>query len=305
MEEPAAGGGAGGGGGGGGGGGTGGGGGFVDIEVGLPGCERPVVVRRRDLEWGEDFVDPSFFDPGYSVAASTGHVMWEGSWALIRLLQSLPDAPQRAGGGRLSRLVRGRRVVELGAGTGLLGLCMAARGAHVLLTDVRPVVEDTLRGNVARNAGGADGGGGATPGGRGWAGAVRVGEGSARAATLDWTDPVQAQCEGGNDPREAQVVVAAECIWLRDLLEPFLATALALMRGPARPPCLLCFRERAKEGSSVFQNLEQVLGAFRARGCLVAEFHREASREDAAREVLVFRITLPDSDPAAAAGSPA
>jgi len=264
-----------------------------------------VVVRRRDLEWGEDFVDPSFFDPGYSVAASTGHVMWEGSWALIRLLQSLPDAPQRAGGGRLSCLVRGRRVVELGAGTGLLGLCMAARGAHVLLTDVRPVVEDTLRGNVARNAGGADGGGGATPGGGGWAGAVRVGEGSARAATLDWTDPVQAQCEGGNDPREAQVVVAAECIWLRDLLEPFLATALALMRGPARPPCLLCFRERAKEGSSVFQNLEQVLGAFRARGCLVAEFHREASREDAAREVLVFRITLPDSDPAAAAGSPA
>ena len=297
MEEPAAGGGAGG--------GTGGGGGFVDIEVGLPGCERPVVVRRRDLEWGEDFVDPSFFDPGYSVAASTGHVMWEGSWALIRLLQSLPDAPQRAGGGRLSCLVRGRRVVELGAGTGLLGLCMAARGAHVLLTDVRPVVEDTLRGNVARNAGGADGGGGATPGGGGGAGAVHVGEGSARAATLDWTDPVQAQCEGGNDPREAQVVVAAECIWLRDLLEPFLATALALMRGPARPPCLLCFRERAKEGSSVFQNLEQVLGAFRARGCLVAEFHREASREDAAREVLVFRITLPDSDPAAAAGSPA
>ena len=297
MEEPAAGGGAGGGG--------GGGGGFVDIEVGLPGCERPVVVRRRDLEWGEDFVDPSFFDPGYSVAASTGHVMWEGSWALIRLLQSLPDAPQRAGGGRLSRLVRGRRVVELGAGTGLLGLCMAARGAHVLLTDVRPVVEDTLRGNVARNAGGADGGGGAVPGEGGWAGTVRVGEGSARAATLDWTDPVQAQCEGGNDPREAQVVVAAECIWLQDLLEPFLATALALMRGPARPPCLLCFRERAKEGSSVFQNLEQVLGAFRARGCLVAEFHREASREDAAREVLVFRITLPDSDPAAAAGSPA
>ena len=295
MEEPAAGGGAGG----------GGGGGFVDIEVGLQGCERPVVVRRRDLEWGEDFVDPSFFDPGYSVAASTGHVMWEGSWALIRLLQSLPDAPQRAGGGRLSRLVRGRRVVELGAGTGLLGLCMAARGAHVLLTDVRPVVEDTLRGNVARNAGGADGGGGAAPGGGGWAGAVRVGEGSARAATLDWTDPVQAQCEGGNDPREAQVVVAAECIWLRDLLEPFLATALALMRGPARPPCLLCFRERAKESSSVFQNLEQVLGAFRARGCLVAEFYREASREDAAREVLVFRITLPDSDPAAAAGSPA
>ena len=152
MEEPAA----------GGGGRGGGGGGFVDIEVDLPGCERPVAVRRRDLEWGEDFVDPSFFDPGYSVAASTGHVMWEGSWALIRLLQAPPDDVP---GGRLNHLVRGRRVVELGAGTGLLGLCMAARGAHVLLTDVRPVVEDTLQGNIARNGGGAGAGGGAVLGG--------------------------------------------------------------------------------------------------------------------------------------------
>ena len=72
----------------------------------------------------------------------------------------------------------------------------------------------------------------------------------------------------------------------------FLATALALMRGPARPTCLLCFRERAREGSSVFQNLEQVLGAFRTHGCAVSVLHRETSREDEAKEVLVFSICL-------------
>ena len=125
----------------------GGPGGVVEVGVALPGCERPIVILRRDLETAEDFVDPDFFDPGYSVAASTGHVMWEGSWALIRLLRDEPA-------GALCECLRGRRVVELGAGTGLLGLCMAARGAHVLLTDVQPVVEGTLKGNVARNSGG-------------------------------------------------------------------------------------------------------------------------------------------------------
>ena len=87
-------------------------------------------------------------------------------------------------------------------------------------------------------------------------------------------------------------MVASECIWLQDLLEPFLATALALMRGPSRPTCLLCFRERAREGSSVFQNLEQVLGAFKTNGCDVSVLHRETSREDKDKEVLVFSICL-------------
>lgn len=267
----------------------GGPGGVVEVGVALPGCERPIVILRRDLETAEDFVDPDFFDPGYSVAASTGHVMWEGSWALIRLLRDEPA-------GALCECLRGRRVVELGAGTGLLGLCMAARGAHVLLTDVQPVVEGTLKGNVARNSGGGVEGGDGAPeavGARGgWVGAVPVGEGSACAATLDWDEPVGEQCEGGNDPRLAEVVVASECIWLQDLLEPFLATALALMRGPSRPTCLLCFRERAREGSSVFQNLEQVLGAFKTNGCDVSVLHRETSREDKDKEVLVFSICL-------------
>ena len=45
-----------------------------------------------------------------------------------------------------------------------------------------------------------------------WPTSVAVGGGSAAAVSLDWTRPIVA--EGGVDPRECDVIIAAECVWL-------------------------------------------------------------------------------------------
>lgn len=53
--------------------------------------------------------------------------------------------------GPLRQKVCGQKVIELGSGTGLAGLCAAALGAHVLLTDVPSVVAGITTESVLLN----------------------------------------------------------------------------------------------------------------------------------------------------------
>ena len=264
--------------------------GTLAVEVTATVQGHRVVVRRRDID-NEEGPDPYFFEADYSVAASTGMLMWEGSWSAIELLRRPAggeggeggeggdkggglgegDGEGEGGGGDLGvgsaarwlqQLVRGRKVVELGSGIGLLGLCLAAAGGHVLLTDVPSVVECTLGPNVEASGPPHH----ADPQQLGgWREARRVGPGSAAAQPLDWWKPIEEQ-RGENDPREAEVVVAAECVWLRELIEPFVKTVLALLRGPQRPRCVLAFRDRSTETSETFSSLKLVVGAFETAG---------------------------------------
>jgi hypothetical protein len=70
----------------------------------------------------------------------TGLKTWDAAVVLARLLEA-----------QAGSLVQGRRVLELGAGTGLSGLAAALVGAsHVLLTDL-PYTIPRLQANVAAN----------------------------------------------------------------------------------------------------------------------------------------------------------
>ena len=80
------------------------------------------------------------------IGGNTGALMWDGAWVLARFLESL--CARRPGA------MAGRRVLELGAGTGFCGLAARALGAgEVVLTDVDEALP-LLRRNVRAAEGG-------------------------------------------------------------------------------------------------------------------------------------------------------
>ena len=123
--------------------------------------------------------------------SGTGSSVWDGAVVLARFLETHPH------------LVCGKRVLELGAGTGFGGLCAAALGAaSVTLTDIEACLP-LLR----ENAAGVDG--------------VVV-------EALDWTEPVAPS-------QRADVLLAADCLLpgREGLFAPLATTLAALLAGDA------------------------------------------------------------------------
>jgi predicted nicotinamide N-methyase len=169
--------------------------------------------------------------------------------------------------GEIGDEIKCSKVVELGSGCGLAGLCAAALGCHVLLTDV-PAVAANLQRTLCLNAGDAayhD-----QPPDLSWPGAVGIGRGSAAVMRLDWREGVEAQLEaGGPDPRHARYVLACEAIWLADLVEPFVRTVSTLLHAGNCVACYMTYTVRGHAQSSVFSRDHAVLDMFHLHACRV------------------------------------
>ena len=72
----------------------------------------------------------------------TGGDVWLGGMAVANFLCDESNARE---------LVRGKRVVELGAGTGYLSLCAAMLGAESVVATDLPLMVDFIKSQVARN----------------------------------------------------------------------------------------------------------------------------------------------------------
>jgi hypothetical protein len=311
--------------------------------------------KPADGDDDDDWVDPNFFDDGYTVAATTGFCrVWEGAEVLTRLLEDDSDVDAS-----LRRRVAGKRVLELGAGVGLCGIAAASAGAHVMCTDLEAVVEGVIYRNIGENTDTSSETGTFTAPSSSSSPPWRMSEhiaggngGTCVAQVLDWTTSIDASiqaqrrlsarrrvlsredttgatswpCIGKdddddddddaqcvNDPRDCELVMAAECLWLRELVDPFCETVIDLMRAARERrgielPCVLSFRDRsskdigkdkvkADEGGEsplgAFVPVSDVVSAFEAKGCGWRTLHTSPSTEDAGYHVHVFEITPP------------
>ena len=166
-------------------------------------------------------------------------------------------------------------------------------GAHACLTDVRAVVEHVIRRNVEQN------GEGEATAREAWPGSIRVGRGSATRATLDWGEPIPERPFGGSDVRfsDADLIIAAECVWLRELLPPFAATASTLLRNGAAEMILSVLDRSSTEDASsgkAFAHTNEVVREFENAGCALTTLHRQPAEEDE-KEIVVFHIRAVDA----------
>eukprot|EP00697_Spironema_sp_BW2_P007718 gnl/Spiro4/22079_TR10865_c1_g1_i1.p1 gnl/Spiro4/22079_TR10865_c1_g1~~gnl/Spiro4/22079_TR10865_c1_g1_i1.p1 ORF type:complete len:241 (-),score=74.52 gnl/Spiro4/22079_TR10865_c1_g1_i1:48-710(-) len=124
----------------------------------------------------------------------------------------------------------GKRVVELGSGTGLVGIAFALKGAEVVVTDKQEVLE-LMQTNVATNC-------------------PPPCEISARV--LDWGD--KAAALSLNPPFE--FVVGADVVYNRDSFFLLLDSMLAL--GDSATTYLLAYRRRGLDEVEFFQRVSEL-----------------------------------------------
>ncbi|RKO93484.1 putative methyltransferase-domain-containing protein [Blyttiomyces helicus] len=132
----------------------------------------------------------------------TAYTVWDCSIVLAKFLehQQLLSRPD-------SVAVRGRTVVELGAGRGIVGMAAARLGARATLTDVEDVCP-MLRRVVEIN---------------GLGGGVAVGGDVEAVVGLDWTE--REMVKRVRDERGPwDYVLAADVVWVESLIEPLVLT---------------------------------------------------------------------------------
>eukprot|EP00928_Gymnodinium_smaydae_P078961 TRINITY_DN63007_c0_g1_i1.p1 TRINITY_DN63007_c0_g1~~TRINITY_DN63007_c0_g1_i1.p1 ORF type:complete len:353 (-),score=99.00 TRINITY_DN63007_c0_g1_i1:8-1030(-) len=181
----------------------------------------------------------------------SGGVVWETALFLMRYLESQV----------LPKFSAMPRVLELGAGCGLLGLSLARLGCRVVLTE-QPSALANLRSNVKAQRALMRGEDGAC-------------EGSARTMQLTWGDADDLAAVRAKGPFD--LVVASDVVFAKALVDPLLRTIAALLPGVdgagddddaketsgCTGTCWLCLQQRDPDAHAAL--LEQAPRLFRLR----------------------------------------
>ncbi|XP_061599980.1 protein-lysine methyltransferase METTL21D [Cololabis saira] len=159
--------------------------------------------------------DGSYLKVKQCYMGDVGCVVWDAAIVLAKYLETTQFYEPSSG----VNVWCGRTVVELGAGTGVVGLMAATLGARVVVTDLEDL-QTLLRVNIHENK-------------------ALISTGSITAKVLKWGDDV---CEFLPPPH---FVLMADCIYYEQSIVP-LVESLKLISGPET--CIICCYEQRTEG---------------------------------------------------------
>lgn len=99
----------------------------------------PVKIGKHELRFYKPksidrFINPDDLMDGFPLWAK----IWEASAVLVQYMADLPVKPER-------------RILELGSGLGVAGICAAVLGHHIMLTEYNPDALNFLRANAEIN----------------------------------------------------------------------------------------------------------------------------------------------------------
>ena len=304
----------------------------ITFHVQLPGVVRRLNFNCRDKSSGvllpsepsvtkEDTYDgppsdPFFFEKGFYLEAKTGFQVWPGSRLMVEAFTTCRSSSSSSSSSsnsslmeELSHNISGGRlnILEVGAGIGVVGSCLAAAGGNVLITDLPVLVEHGIGPNLRRNGrainGSVDEGEECirqqqpcpkflldtscasssqttttsttttttttdTTAASSFD-AVQIGKGWAKAAVLDWFKPVEEQL-ALSTTSDIDVIVACDCIFLRKLANPLLTTIAAIFEhSRSNNPKKFFFTFQRRNMMGLFIQLEELLGMIEERGWTV------------------------------------
>uniref|UniRef100_A0A8D3CX11 Valosin containing protein lysine (K) methyltransferase n=1 Tax=Scophthalmus maximus TaxID=52904 RepID=A0A8D3CX11_SCOMX len=174
-----------------------------------PGVQREYFVREVERNDGRALKVKQCY------LGDVGCVVWDAAIVLAKYLETKQfyDPP----GG--VDVWAGRSVLELGAGTGVVGLMAATLGAQVTLTDLEDL-QTLLKVNIHENQ-------------------ALVSSGSITAKVLKWGEDVS------DFLPPPQYILMADCIYYEQSIVP-LVESLKLLSGPET--CIICCYEQRTEG---------------------------------------------------------
>ncbi|XP_040268450.1 protein-lysine methyltransferase METTL21D [Bufo bufo] len=144
-------------------------------------------------------------------SGDVGCVVWDAAIVLSKFL----ERRERAEPG----LFTGRAAVELGAGTGIVGIMAATLGANVTVTDLEDL-QDLMKMNIENN--------------------VALITGSCQAKVLKWGAE-------GTDFSPPDYILMADCIYYEESLKPLLKTLRDLASSET---CVFCCYEERSTGKN-------------------------------------------------------